>query len=343
MISQRKLEANRRNSAKSTGPRTAEGKAKVKFNALTHGLTAATVVLPHEDEKAYQHRLEAWMGDLKPPGEPGRYLVERAVRISWQLDRADTAEQARLVRRIEDAHRLFADGGPEPAEILFARLVGMEEAQPAHSPGSRREGPVTVNSPALLLIALESSAAGCRRLIDEWTRILDWLAPLGPEGFAGTGFHSRRDNIKRVLHLVGVPFRDPEDPPVTTSDPLTAPFVRAWQALNDQVMTEALGQKIEEDDDWPAALKREAERDKPYWVTVGVELVKLATERCARLKKMLDRHQESEEEARGRLALEASFDDFVTDHRLYHPRNRYHRPGLFQERGTPPSHLTHSS
>jgi hypothetical protein len=184
MISQAKIDANRRNAAKSTGPRTPEGKAKVRFNAVTHGLTAATVVLPHEDEQAYQHRLEAWTRDLQPPGGPGRYLVERAVRISWQLDRADTAEQARLVRRIEEASTLFADCGPEPAEILFARLVGMEEAQPAHSPGSRRDGSAPVTSPAFLLIALESSAAGCRRLLDEWTRILDWLEPLGPEGLA---------------------------------------------------------------------------------------------------------------------------------------------------------------
>ena len=48
-LAKSKMEASRRNAAKSTGLRTAEGEAKVKFNAVTHGLTAATVVLPHED------------------------------------------------------------------------------------------------------------------------------------------------------------------------------------------------------------------------------------------------------------------------------------------------------
>jgi hypothetical protein len=96
----------------------------------------------------------------------------------------------------------------------------------------------------LLLIALEASAEGCWRLLNEWTRILDWLGPLGPEGIASTEFNLRRDNIKRALQLVGVPFSDPEDPPVTTTDPLTAPFVRAWQALNDRVMTKASGQEL---------------------------------------------------------------------------------------------------
>ena len=143
MISQAKIDANRRNAAKSTGPRTANGKAKVRLNAVTHGLTSTTVVLPHENEQAYQHRLEAWTRELQPPGELGRYLVERVVRISWQLDRADTAEQARLARRIQEAPKLVGYGGAVPAETLIARLLGTEEAppssqEPVASHGSRR-------------------------------------------------------------------------------------------------------------------------------------------------------------------------------------------------------------
>jgi hypothetical protein len=85
MASQAKIEANRRNAQKSTGPKTAEGKDKVRLNALKHGLTAATVVLPHEDAEAYQERKEAWTRELNPPGELGRYLAERAVRLGGRL------------------------------------------------------------------------------------------------------------------------------------------------------------------------------------------------------------------------------------------------------------------
>jgi hypothetical protein len=217
MISQRKLEANRRNAAKSTGPRTAEGKAKVRFNAVTHGLTSTTVVLPHEDEQAYQHRLEAWTGELKAPGELGQYLIERVVRISWQLDRADTFERARLARRIQEAPRLFGASHTEPAETLIARLLGTE-AQPAvqepvHSRGPRRverAGTVPVDSPALLLRELESSSEGCRRLIAEWTRLLEWLGRLGPEGLATSEIGSRLDNLQRAMRLLGVRIADTE-------------------------------------------------------------------------------------------------------------------------------------
>ncbi len=43
-ISQRKIEANRRNAQKSTGLKTEEGKKAVRLNALKHGLCAETIV-----------------------------------------------------------------------------------------------------------------------------------------------------------------------------------------------------------------------------------------------------------------------------------------------------------
>jgi hypothetical protein len=103
MASQRKIEANRRNARQSTGPRSAQGKAMVNLNAVKHGLTATTVVLPHEDARAYQKRVETWTAERAPRGELGRYLAERVARISWQLDRAGAHEQARLARRIRTA------------------------------------------------------------------------------------------------------------------------------------------------------------------------------------------------------------------------------------------------
>ena len=43
MTSDRKIEANRRNALRSTGPRTAAGKARSSRNALWHGLAAAAI------------------------------------------------------------------------------------------------------------------------------------------------------------------------------------------------------------------------------------------------------------------------------------------------------------
>ena len=44
MTSARQIAANRRNAAKSTGPKSAKGKERSRRNALRHGLTAETVI-----------------------------------------------------------------------------------------------------------------------------------------------------------------------------------------------------------------------------------------------------------------------------------------------------------
>ena len=66
---ERRAEINRHNAEKSTGPKTPEGKAASRGNALKHGLTATTIApvgSPGEGEGDYQKRLDWWLDDLKP-------------------------------------------------------------------------------------------------------------------------------------------------------------------------------------------------------------------------------------------------------------------------------------
>ena len=106
-----RAEINRRNAQKSTGPKTAEGKARSRFNAVKHGCRARLPILPGEDPEAYQDRLDAWIGKFAPRDAVELYLVERAVHVSWQLDRADRAEVARLADAIDRRGRPAGRGG----------------------------------------------------------------------------------------------------------------------------------------------------------------------------------------------------------------------------------------
>jgi hypothetical protein len=46
-LSKAQIKANRQNSKRSTGPTSATGKVKVSQNAITHGIFAASPLIPH--------------------------------------------------------------------------------------------------------------------------------------------------------------------------------------------------------------------------------------------------------------------------------------------------------
>jgi hypothetical protein len=92
MTSDRKAEANRRNARKSTGPKTPEGKAAVRLNALKHGLLSQEILLPDEDAEALWDLDERLRAELQPVGELENLLVDRIVSLTWRLRRLGRVE-----------------------------------------------------------------------------------------------------------------------------------------------------------------------------------------------------------------------------------------------------------
>jgi len=88
MTSEAQILANRRNSQKSTGPRTAEGKAIISQNALTHGLTADLAVISSESNADFELYRDRMLDELDPVGAMESMLAERIVSLSWRLKRA---------------------------------------------------------------------------------------------------------------------------------------------------------------------------------------------------------------------------------------------------------------
>ena len=67
MATPAQLAANRANAQSSTGPRSVEGKSVSRFNALKHGIDAASIVLPGEDPADYQALADAYDANLPAP------------------------------------------------------------------------------------------------------------------------------------------------------------------------------------------------------------------------------------------------------------------------------------
>jgi hypothetical protein len=110
MTSARKSEANRRNALKSTGPKTPEGKAAVRLNALKHGLLSREVVLPGGDEDALRELAESLRAELQPVGALENLLVDRITSLLWRLRRLGRVEAGiffcELYERVRDTSTL---------------------------------------------------------------------------------------------------------------------------------------------------------------------------------------------------------------------------------------------
>ena len=88
-LSKRKLEANRANAQKSTGPSSPAGRAAVAQNRTKHGLTGSFQLLPTEDVDQFEELLNQFMLDEQPVGIAEVELVKTMVQHLWMTRRAD--------------------------------------------------------------------------------------------------------------------------------------------------------------------------------------------------------------------------------------------------------------
>jgi hypothetical protein len=101
----------------STGPRTAEGKARSSMNAMRHGLTGRVVVLPSEDLNVYRAFCQDLMADLAPETALERQYAQTFCDTQWRLNRARSYEDNMLaLGHFELADSLHA----EDPQILAA-------------------------------------------------------------------------------------------------------------------------------------------------------------------------------------------------------------------------------
>jgi hypothetical protein len=125
MTSEKQAQANRRNALKSTGPKTPEGKATVRHNALRHGLLSRDVLLPGEDEDALMELGEHVWDELQPVGALESLLVNRIISSTWRLQRLGRVEAGIFVWELygEMADRARKEADTYTSDLMDAVLT----------------------------------------------------------------------------------------------------------------------------------------------------------------------------------------------------------------------------
>jgi hypothetical protein len=118
MATAAQLAANRGNSQHSTGPTTADGKARASLNNLRHGFRSQSVLLPGDDPAEYEALLE----ELRDHFTPGDLTEDRHVRemadAEWRLRRVRHHHEILFTRRIGELAALHPGAGPHELQAL---------------------------------------------------------------------------------------------------------------------------------------------------------------------------------------------------------------------------------
>ena len=171
-VSQKRIDANRRNSMRSTGPRSREGRAASSMNNCSHGMRSTQKVLPGESQELFDD-LEKELTECINPRTPlEKLMADRVILQSWKAKRGDAAADSNATKAINAAIE-----GPQERDTAKAEaLVGV------------------LNQDRTAARKLRGFPAGVTYLLNQWT-IIQLLIKNTPNLLA-----SQR---KRCLALLG--------------------------------------------------------------------------------------------------------------------------------------------
>ncbi len=181
-----RAEISRQNGRKSRGggPKTPEGKARSRMNAMKHGMTASMQVLPGEDLDAFRRRVADFIAAAQPRNAIELAVTEQAALATWKIARGERSAAARVRTALRTAEAAAGLGNHDEIAalgqwLLAPDLRAKQEAgkslfpfltKDRHDPFGRGRG-----EPRHIVLRLEASAAGCQWLIDRWAKLRVWL------------------------------------------------------------------------------------------------------------------------------------------------------------------------
>ena len=122
-----RAQINRENAKKSTGPKTQEGKDRVRFNATRHGLTGQVIVLPTDDLEAYAKHTSSFHEALQAKGTLEFHLVQTISDCMWQIHRSNAYHHQILSEKaIPRLHRYPETNNPQLNESFAVASVAAQ-------------------------------------------------------------------------------------------------------------------------------------------------------------------------------------------------------------------------
>ena len=228
-LSEAAFEANRRNAAKSTGPKTPEGKAASSKNALKHGLTATEVLLPNEDRDAYDARLQSWLDHDQPTDPAHVAAIERFVYTQMRLDRCARQETETTKERVLHAIDRFDADALTNAYAIGRRLI--DDPINRTRPAGTRQSPLFMNEifawfqdePAVLLRQLQGTAQGVDWLLARWRELLHIL-----ESEGCWNFYYQNRAIRLLGNRIDNMFEDHESRRIVLAASVAGKETQSW-------------------------------------------------------------------------------------------------------------------
>ncbi len=131
-MSMKQLAANRRNALKSTGPRTANGRAVSKMNAVKHGILSKEVVVRglhiRENPREFAALHARFVESLQPVGPVEEMLLDQIVTAHWRLRRALTAVSGEIALSVDEGAWKRSRPNPQLQALMWDTL-----GDPVHS------------------------------------------------------------------------------------------------------------------------------------------------------------------------------------------------------------------
>lgn len=155
-ISEARLRANRQNSQKSTGPKTARGKAYSRRNAVRHGLLGKQVLFSHDGKPMNEELLELAerLHDKYGEGDVRTDLLVEGLVVEYWRQRQAMMVERQCFKESADFH--FGRQGNMPnvqryrtasQNALLRNLALLEELPPPVSEGEEDEGEGETSTP----------------------------------------------------------------------------------------------------------------------------------------------------------------------------------------------------